>query len=283
MKRYALLLIIPMLFAPLLFATSSPNYQYVQYEINYSSMTQSTHYNSTTALNLYVTLNSTKVSSNQYENMIKIVGNVTVSTSGQHHLRMKFVTSRFFMNKNNFTKQINLTYQFKSNFSVVAKLEKMNFTTILNFTKNVLYNFTSNMLNVTYNFTYKPIGLTAISFNGVKYVGKEFAYTVNSTANSNISGIFNFGMKYSYENHMEGNIKTFVQGLIYSVNMHGISKTISSYNLGMFNGNQTTVKTESLEVMLISTNIPLGDPMNPMSFVPVIFTSSGTYSVLRYI
>jgi len=281
MKRYALLLIIPMLFAPLFFATPSSNYQYVQYQINYSSMTQSTHYNSTTSLHLYLTLNSTKISNNQYENMIKIIGNIT-ATNFNHHMRMKFVTSKIF-NQHNFTKQINITYIFKSNFSIVAKFEKMNFTSILNFTKDVLYNFTSNMLNVTYNFTYKPIGLTVINFNGVKYIGKEFAYNLNATASSNISGIFNLGMKYSYENHMEGNVKTFIQGLIYSVNMNDTSKIITTYSLGMFNGNQTTIKTESLQIMLMSTNIPLGDPMSPMSFIPVVFSSSGTYSILRYI
>jgi len=281
MKRYALLLIIPMLFAPLLFASPSSNYQYVQYEINYSSMTQSTHYNSTAALHLYLTLNSTKISNNQYENIIKAIGNVTITTSGHH---MKFNAGKIFMNQNNnFTKQINITYQFKSNFSIVSKFEKMNFTAILNFTKNIVYNFTSSMLNVTYNLTYKPIGLTAINFNGVKYVGKDFIYYINATANSNISGIFNMGIKYSYYNHVEGNVKTFMQGLIYSANMQGTSKIITTYSLGMFNGNQSIVKTESLEIMLMSTNIPLEDPMNTMSFVPVIFTSSGTYSILRYI
>jgi hypothetical protein len=279
-KAYVLLLIIPMLFTPLLFASPSSNYQYVQYEINYSSMTQSTHHNSSTALHLYLTLNSTKISSNQYENMIKLIGNITM-TSSSNHFRMKFVTSKF-MN-NNFTKKINFTYQFKSNFSIVSKFEKMNFTSILNFTKNIMYNITSNTLNMTYNFTYKPIGLTVIQFDGVKYVGKEFVYNLNATAKYNSSGIFNMGISYNYENQMKGDIKTFIQGLIYSVNMQGMSKITTSYNLGMFNANQTTLKTESLQIMLISTNIPLGDPMGPMSFIPVMFGSFGSFSILRYI
>ncbi len=221
-------------------STSNTTY-FLDYTITYNSHYSGKFLTSSckeAVMNINIT--STKISSNKYNNTIKISGYIYTNSS-----------SSFMTSVNNET--IHCSFNFTTKFPVTKEITIFNLSKILNMTFNISKELKIFNITINYKINYEPNGTEEVTFNGKPYTLDSYKALLSLDAEGQ-----NKYVNVTYSSTMEGNILTFQKGILYKVYLTGESyKNITFHSFF----NTYSKGNETLCIILKNTNIKLDSVM----------------------